>query len=446
MKPILIIQLHRIGDIVLTYPLFLWLKQVYPHNPIFILGEKAFWQDLKDVFLGVSFFSWENLSFLTKQKFSLIINLSHRKESAFLTRDLQAEKKIGLIATKNNEFYVLGKWQLYKNSLVHNNRHNSFHWAELNSLDVIPYSLLKNTKWKKLPATSPKKIGLFLGASSKDKTPGARFWIELAQKLLFKGYTPFLLGGEKEKALAQQIEQECLLPSQANLTARFALKEFSKSLSYFDLLITPDTGPMHIAVFMGQRVLNLSLGNVSAWDTGPYLPGNFVLRPLISCYPCWECNKNLSCKQKVEPRDILSFLEHYPLLNKHIGIVSRRRGLFYLEHNLPYLSFKEEFRSFWFFYFGYLFGLWPEDRAKRCLNHIFTLRSSLRKVWIQEIAKFLKILKKDIDEEYWKRSVPFFRIFTSYVLLNLQNVNFAPKEIIRSISRLEEMLDWVKKA
>lgn len=442
MNPILIIQLHRLGDIILTYPLFLWLKKTYPNCPIFILGEQIFYKEIKRIFLGVHFIGLDSLPWLKQQKFSLLINLSHRRESAYLARDLKAEKKIGLIVNQQDELYILGRWQLYRHSLIHNNRHNSFHWCDLNSLDVIPYTLIKDTKWTIANQNKPQKIGIFLGASTVEKTPSLDFWTDLIQNLLVRGYTPFLLGGEKERPIAKSIEQSCSLPSQANLSGKFNLKEFTKSLSYFDLLIAPDTGPMHIAVFMGKRVLNLSLGNVSAWDTGPYLPGNFVLFPYHSCYPCWECQKNFFCHFKIKVKDVLFFLENYPYTNK-IGIVGRKKGLFTIKTVNSSLSLKEFFRNFWFFYFGYLFGLWGLNLVKENLKKIKE-QPLLTEIWLKEIKKFIKYLTlKTWDREYWKKTHPFFRLFTSYAMLDLENANFHPKKKKEILKHLEELFELI---
>ena len=40
MKPILVIQMQRMGDLILSFPLFLWLMRRYPGHPLWIRSEE----------------------------------------------------------------------------------------------------------------------------------------------------------------------------------------------------------------------------------------------------------------------------------------------------------------------------------------------------------------------------------------------------------------------
>ena len=41
-KPILVIQMQRMGDLILSFPLFLWLGRAFPGHPVWVMGEPAF--------------------------------------------------------------------------------------------------------------------------------------------------------------------------------------------------------------------------------------------------------------------------------------------------------------------------------------------------------------------------------------------------------------------
>ena len=72
-----------------------------------------------------------------------------------------------------------------------------------------------------------------------------------------------------------------------------------------DLCITPDTGPMHLADWLGVPVLTLSMGPVHARETGPTAPGQWVLRAAMSCVGCWQCRRSkLYCKQAFSPASV----------------------------------------------------------------------------------------------------------------------------------------------
>ncbi|MDO9082748.1 MAG: glycosyltransferase family 9 protein, partial [Humidesulfovibrio sp.] len=87
---------------------------------------------------------------------------------------------------------------------------------------------------------------------------------------------------------------------------KLALAELVAAGASLSLLITPDTGPMHVAAWTGLKTLNLSVGNVNPWETGPYQPGHLVLRSNASCaHGCWACGrKSALCRQGLTPRRV----------------------------------------------------------------------------------------------------------------------------------------------
>jgi ADP-heptose:LPS heptosyltransferase len=51
-------------------------------------------------------------------------------------------------------------------------------------------------------------------------------------------------------------------------------------------LITPDSGPMHIAAAVGIPVIAL-FGASAYWRTGPYGSGHTIIRANLPCSPCF---------------------------------------------------------------------------------------------------------------------------------------------------------------
>lgn len=52
------------------------------------------------------------------------------------------------------------------------------------------------------------------------------------------------------------------------------------------LLVSNDTGTMHLAAGLGVPVLGIFLATAQPWDTGPYLAGCCCLEPALPCHPC----------------------------------------------------------------------------------------------------------------------------------------------------------------
>jgi len=308
--PVLVLQMQRMGDLVLTFPLLLWLRRCYPGRQLHVVAEERFFTPLLPVSPPAAYISWPEAASgaLHGRDYRLVVNLSIREEAARLAGQLTADIKVGPVLGPDGALRVRGAWQLYRTSLVRNNRHNRFHWADLNALDMIPFSATQNTHFA--PPREPqgpeaKSVGLFVGASEPGKRPDAAFYAGLVRELLDRGLLPVLLGGPDDRPVAAEIRALFDHPA-LDLVGRLSLAELVSAGRSLSLLITPDTGPMHVAAWTGLKTLNLSVGNVNPWDTGPYQPGHLVLRSSASCaHGCWACSRDGDrCRQGLTPRRV----------------------------------------------------------------------------------------------------------------------------------------------
>lgn len=301
---IVVIQTQRMGDLILTYPLLLWLSRSHPGCPVTVVAEPDFAAPLAPISPAAAYVPLAQArQRLGRREHALVVNLSIRPEAAALAGALAAEKRLGPVADAAGIVRVLGDWQLYRASLVQQNRHNRYHWAELNALDIVPLPHLAATRWSapRIGGPGRRRVGIFVGASQPEKRPDAAFAGRFARELARRGLVPVLLGGPGEKALGAEAAKHAGL-AVTNLCGRLGLKELALIGQEMDLLVTPDTGPMHLAAWTGWRVLNISIGPVSAHETGPYQPGHFVLRPRMSCRGCWECSRpDAACRQGLDP-------------------------------------------------------------------------------------------------------------------------------------------------
>lgn len=83
-RPILILQMQRMGDTILAFPLVLWLARRHPGHPIWVVAERVFYEMLMPVSPAVTYFPWEGAERLKREHFLLCLNLSHRPEAAGL--------------------------------------------------------------------------------------------------------------------------------------------------------------------------------------------------------------------------------------------------------------------------------------------------------------------------------------------------------------------------
>ncbi|MBI3122369.1 MAG: lipopolysaccharide heptosyltransferase I [candidate division NC10 bacterium] len=108
-------------------------------------------------------------------------------------------------------------------------------------------------------------------------------WRELAASLLAEGMGVILTGSRQDEALAATIVTG-LNPPPVSLVGRLSLKQLVAVLRDVDLMITVDSGPMHMAAAVGTPVVAL-FGPTDPRRTGPLGPGA-VLRKELPCSPC----------------------------------------------------------------------------------------------------------------------------------------------------------------
>ena len=86
-----------------------------------------------------------------------------------------------------------------------------------------------------------------------------------------------------------------------DLTGKTSLKTLAEVLRAADLIVCPDTGPMHLAAAVGTPVVAL-FGPTAPWRTGPFGPGHTVLRTKVECSPCFRksCHEP-RCMTGLEP-------------------------------------------------------------------------------------------------------------------------------------------------
>ncbi len=464
-KPICLLQMQRLGDLVLTFPFALWLRRRFPGHPLWVVAEKKFFEGLRPLSPELVYVPWEEAAGLLRQRFHLVVNLSIRKQAAQLAGALRSDETIGPVLQADGTSRIRGNWQLYRASLINNNRHNRFHWAELNALDLIPLSGLAATAWA-APHSAREhssRVGLFLGASQEFKRPGAAFWARLVERLHERQLLPVLLGGKDEIPLGQQVRQLAKSPC-LDLCGKYALPGFVSALSGLGLLLTPDTGPMHLAAWMGVLVCNLSMGPVSPWETGPYQPGQYVLQAALSCAGCWECThpRTYYCREMFSPRHVALVAQR--LLRRRPEDLPKLRlaglrlkqssrtadGLYALPDLRPDTADKQALRNglgeFWRSFFGVRFGLWDETRASEAWQAVAQVSPVLSDASLKALVVLGKRLVQAIrkpdtcmDQSFWANLPPVLRPLSSYLHLDLQNQDFSTEALRRSVEVIDQL-------
>jgi lipopolysaccharide heptosyltransferase I len=110
-------------------------------------------------------------------------------------------------------------------------------------------------------------------------------WQALARALLAEGLGVILTGSRDDLPVTAAILSG-LDPSPLSLVGRLSLTQLTAVLREVDLMISVDSGPMHIAAAVGTPVVAL-FGPTDPRRTGPLGPGS-VLRRELPCSPCLQ--------------------------------------------------------------------------------------------------------------------------------------------------------------
>ncbi len=447
-RPVLILQLQRLGDIILTFPLLGDLARAYPASPVWMVAEEIFYRDLSPLLPGVRFLPPASLPRLLGGEYEAVFNFSSRDEAAILTAQARSASRFGPLLD-NSSRHVAGFWQLYRMALTGNNRHNVFHWSDLNRLDLaLP-------RWTgRQPAPVGKgRIGLFIGASETAKRPDAAFWAALAIRLGQAGFTPVLLGGPAEREEGAAIAARAGITG-PNFCGNTSIAQLCGLLAKLDLLITPDTGPMHLADWLGCRVLNLSMGNVNGAETGPSSPGQWVLRAPMSCVGCWDCQRpRLYCHTRFKSANVARVAcaimagEAAPAVDGLELLRTDRdeNGLFRLKSLAPAHAGRQLLDDFWQAAFLSFHDPSFRGSMEAAAAGLGAGRPALARAMSANFGAMIATLAKirrsgqPLRPEFWQAQPLHSRLFAGHVHMSLQNAGYTPQAWAQILERLASL-------
>ncbi len=124
---------------------------------------------------------------------------------------------------------------------------------------------------------------------------------------------PLLLGSDSERPLAERYAALAGAPF-IDMVGRTKLSQLAAALRAATMLVSNDTGTLHLASGLGTPVLGIFLATAQPWDTGPYRAGNCSLEPDLPCHPCAfgsRCAHDLACHAAVRPETVLALARSY---------------------------------------------------------------------------------------------------------------------------------------
>lgn len=156
-------------------------------------------------------------------------------------------------------------------------------------------------------------IALNPGASHKVNRWGVENFSRLATLLEDSlSVKTLIIGGKEDKELAKKIISQTKAEP-VDITGEVNLLQLGAILKRCKLLVTGDTGPMHIATAVGTKVIAL-FGPADPKRTGPVGKGHIVIQAEdVTCVPCRKrvCKNQhyLECMNRIKPEYVFKKIE-----------------------------------------------------------------------------------------------------------------------------------------
>jgi ADP-heptose:LPS heptosyltransferase len=330
-QKILVVNLTRFGDLLQTSPTIVGLKERHPDAELVALVERNFaevcrgipgvdrvWEldldHLGRVLLGGTgrhlrqayAIVEETVRALRAERFDLALNYSSSRMSAVFMRLVRARDTRGWTMTADGYRQIAHPWsRLFSASCLVRRQ------APFNLVDYYKRVAGVVAGPRRLFFTVPERaraaagellaagggagrplVAFQLGASRPVRRWPAAHWIALGRELHARlGAHVVLCGGGGDREVAAEI-RAALGALAVDACGRTSIAELGALLERAAVLVTPDTGPMHMAVAVGTPVVALFFGPALPFDTGPYAPDHLCLHAEVACAPC---DHNVTC-------------------------------------------------------------------------------------------------------------------------------------------------------
>lgn len=164
------------------------------------------------------------------------------------------------------------------------------------------------------PKASKNIIGINAGAHyGSAKRWNASYFAELAKEFS-KTHQIVIFGVASESEICNEIEQILLKEGikVKNLCAKTSIFTLCKNISMLKLLITNDSGPMHIAAAYGVNTAAI-FGSTDFSQTSPWQKNALLAHLDLACMPCMKKTcplKHHSCMQDLKPQMVINLIKN----------------------------------------------------------------------------------------------------------------------------------------
>ena len=316
---VLFIRPGGIGDAVLLLPAIQQLKTILPGAMIDVLSEKrnsALFKLCTAVNRIFRYDAFRECVAVLRGNYDVIIDTEQwHRLSAVVARLTRAPMLIGYSTNERKKLFHFPVSYSQDDYEVTSFLHllepilstRDYTW-KLPFLHIPEEFVAQGTK--KLGQISPLQcVALFPGGSIRERRWGNSNFHQVARQLSEKGYGIVVVGGGEDVRSGAEIVAG--LSNARNLCGQLSLPETAAVLSRTALLVTGDSGIMHIGYGLGIKIVALfGPGREEKW--APRGENCIILNKHLSCSPCTtygytpRCKINAECMNKITIGEVVN--------------------------------------------------------------------------------------------------------------------------------------------
>lgn len=312
LKKILIIGLSCLGDNLLLTPAIKKIRETYKNGEIdIVIGPRSIEFVLENPWFSKYFIYYKKRDFwkivkeLNKEKYDLIIDFRNsffpffvksKYKLTFFLKEFFSEKFYTHESERILRFLepYFGKQSLQLYFPVGNN-----------------YRIKIREIFEELGIKSSDLVVSFVpGGKFEGKRWSKEKFAQLANELIkIYGVKIIITGSKDEVELTRSLKEIINSNEVYDFGGKTTLKELSAIFERSDLVVSNDTGTMHLACAVGAPVVAI-FGPSNPYRYGPIGAKTFVIHSNIDCFPCRKENKcriNFKCMEIISVEDVLKY-------------------------------------------------------------------------------------------------------------------------------------------
>jgi heptosyltransferase-2 len=315
---ILVVRFSSIGDIVLTSPVIRLLRKAFPESEIDFVAKRRFSDlvrhdpnlnftyeyDPEDGIRGL----WHLSKRLNEKRYELVLDLHNSIRSRLLCNSIHADRRLSI----NKHIFKRTMLVWFKKNLYTTIVSTVDRYSEpLKSLGIkieddevslsVPPQVTFRIERQLSPIIAGSKgpmVGFCPSAKHATKRWPAERYAEVGRQLVERsGATIFLFGGNDDDVLCDHLVN-AIGRHAYNFAGRFALLETAAAMAHCRVVLTNDTGLMHVATAMKREVIAIFGSTVRQFGFFPHSQSAVVIEnEHLGCRPCSHIGK-AACPKK----------------------------------------------------------------------------------------------------------------------------------------------------